>query len=46
LHAGYKVSLSHAHRSSIKTNAPASVIWVRCTAHNAEIIYIIFLLVC
>jgi len=29
LHAGYRVSLSHAHKSSIKTDASARVIWVR-----------------
>lgn len=27
LHAGYKVSFSHACKTSIKTNAPASVLW-------------------
>lgn len=27
LHAGYRVSLSHACKSSIKTNAPSNVIW-------------------
>lgn len=32
LHAGYKVSFSHACKSSIKTNAPPSVVWdiLRC----------------
>ncbi|XP_011295322.2 tRNA (guanine(26)-N(2))-dimethyltransferase [Musca domestica] len=32
LHAGYKVSFSHAYKNSIKTNAPASVLWdiLRC----------------
>ncbi|KAM3925844.1 tRNA (guanine(26)-N(2))-dimethyltransferase [Leptodactylus fuscus] len=32
LHAGYKVSLSHACQSAVKTNAPPSVIWdlMRC----------------
>lgn len=32
LHAGYKVSFSHACKSSIKTNAPPSVLWdiLRC----------------
>lgn len=27
LHAGYKVSFSHACKTSIKTNAPAKVVW-------------------
>ncbi|KAJ3037918.1 tRNA methyltransferase 1 [Rhizophlyctis rosea] len=27
LHAGYKVSISHAMAGSVKTNAPASVMW-------------------
>lgn len=27
LHAGYKVSFSHASKNSIKTNAPSKVIW-------------------
>ncbi|XP_065355477.1 tRNA (guanine(26)-N(2))-dimethyltransferase [Calliphora vicina] len=27
LNAGYKVSFSHAYKNSIKTNAPASVLW-------------------
>lgn len=27
LHAGYRVSLSHCHTNSIKTDAPMSVIW-------------------
>lgn len=27
LHAGYKVSFSHAAKTSIKTNAPAKVLW-------------------
>ncbi|XP_075153046.1 tRNA methyltransferase 1 [Haematobia irritans] len=32
LHAGYKVSFSHAYKNSIKTNAPTSVLWdiLRC----------------
>ncbi|XP_075062728.1 LOW QUALITY PROTEIN: tRNA (guanine(26)-N(2))-dimethyltransferase [Mixophyes fleayi] len=32
LHAGYKVSLSHACQNAVKTDAPASVIWdiMRC----------------
>lgn len=32
LNAGYKVSFSHAYKNSIKTNAPASVLWdiLRC----------------
>uniref|UniRef100_A0A6J0UA17 tRNA (guanine(26)-N(2))-dimethyltransferase n=2 Tax=Pogona vitticeps TaxID=103695 RepID=A0A6J0UA17_9SAUR len=32
LHAGYRVSLSHAFRSAIKTDAPAAVVWdiMRC----------------
>ncbi|XP_066930954.1 tRNA (guanine(26)-N(2))-dimethyltransferase-like [Clytia hemisphaerica] len=32
LHAGYKVSSTHAHESGIKTDAPTSVIWdiLRC----------------
>lgn len=32
LFAGYKVSFSHAFKNSIKTNAPASVLWdiLRC----------------
>lgn len=34
LHANWKVSFSHANKSSIKTNAPAEVIWdiLRCWA--------------
>lgn len=34
LHAGYRVSLSHACKSSIKTDAPISVLWdiLRCWA--------------
>lgn len=34
LHANYKVSFSHACKSSIKTDAPASVLWdiLRCWA--------------
>ncbi|XP_031628200.1 probable tRNA (guanine(26)-N(2))-dimethyltransferase [Contarinia nasturtii] len=27
LHAGYKVSFSHANKTSIKTNAPSNVLW-------------------
>lgn len=27
LHAGYRVSLSHADRASLKTDAPANVVW-------------------
>lgn len=27
LHAGYRVSLSHVNRASLKTDAPASVVW-------------------
>lgn len=32
LYAGYKVSYSHAFKTSIKTNAPAAVLWdiLRC----------------
>lgn len=32
LHAGYQVSLSHACKNTIKTDAPATVIWdiMRC----------------
>lgn len=32
LHAGYKVSFSHAFKNSVKTNAPAAVLWdiLRC----------------
>lgn len=34
LHAGYRVSFSHASKNSIKTNAPATVLWdiLRCWA--------------
>lgn len=34
LHAGYRVSFSHACKSSIKTDAPAAVLWdiLRCWA--------------
>lgn len=36
LNAGYKVSYAHMHKSSIKTNAPATVIWdiMRCWAET------------
>uniref|UniRef100_A0A8C1INE8 tRNA (guanine(26)-N(2))-dimethyltransferase n=1 Tax=Cyprinus carpio TaxID=7962 RepID=A0A8C1INE8_CYPCA len=32
LHAGYRVSLSHACKNAVKTNAPAGVLWdlIRC----------------
>lgn len=32
LHAGYRVSFSHAYKNSIKTDAPAAVLWdiLRC----------------
>ncbi len=32
LHAGYRVSLSHACKNAVKTDAPAEVLWdvIRC----------------
>ena len=32
MNAGYKVSLSHAAKNSIKTDAPNDVLWVRITS--------------
>lgn len=36
LHAGYRVSFSHACKTSIKTDAPAKVLWdiLRCWAKS------------
>lgn len=42
LHAGYRVSLSHCHTNSIKTDAPMSVIWDLFQGKHC-IFYFIFL---
>lgn len=34
LNAGYRVSSSHCHKTSIKTNAPAHVVWDVVRAHE------------
>ena len=38
MNAGYRVSLSHANKTSLKTNAPAQVLWVSlyCGAYNGN----------
>ena len=38
LHAGYRVSMSHAQPNSVKTNAPNNVIWVSaCSVHKCRL---------
>jgi len=48
LHAGYRVSMSHAKKNSIKTNAPLSVIWVNvfiyCNWKSSECYFLLQLL--
>ena len=45
LNAGYEVSLSHAAKNSLKTNAPVDFIWVGNLMHSINRVVIIYCIV-